>query len=92
MLQISFIRQHIDLVKESLSVKQYSDIAIVDRLVELDEQVRSLKLAAETMQAEMNLISKEIGLLMGKGEKELGTGKAPKTGSTPRRRAQAGWG
>jgi seryl-tRNA synthetase len=71
MLQISFIRQHIDLVKERLSVKQYSDIAIVDRVVDLDEQVRSLKLAAETMQAEMNLISKEIGLLMGKGEKEL---------------------
>lgn len=71
MLQISFIRQHTELVKERLSVKHYSDIAIVDRVVELDEQVRNLKVAAETLQAEMNLSSKEIGVLMGKGEKEL---------------------
>ena len=71
MLQISFIRQHTELVKERLSVRHYSGIAIVDRVVELDEQVRNLKVAAETLQAEMNLSSKEIGVLMGKGEKEL---------------------
>jgi seryl-tRNA synthetase len=39
-------------------------------VVALDEQVRNLKVAAESLQAEMNLASKEIGLLMGKGEKE----------------------
>ena len=71
MLQISFIRQHTELVKERLSIRHYSGIAIVDRVVELDEQVRNLKVAAETLQAEMNLSSKEIGVLMGKGEKEL---------------------
>ena len=71
MLQISFIRQHTELVKERLHFRHYSDIAIVDRVVELDEQVRNLKVAAETLQAEMNLSSKEIGVLMGKGEKEL---------------------
>lgn len=71
MLQISFIRQHIDLVKERLSIRHFGDIAIVERVVDLDEQVRSLKVAAETLQAEINLISKEIGQLMGKGENEL---------------------
>jgi seryl-tRNA synthetase len=70
MLQISFIRQHIELVKEGLVTKHYADLSAVDKVVDLDEQVRSLKVAAESLQAEMNLASKEIGLLMGKGEKE----------------------
>ena len=70
MLQISFIRQHIELVKEGLSTKHYGDLSAVDKVVALDEQVRNLKVAAESLQAEMNLASKEIGLLMGKGEKE----------------------
>src|ERR1700712_1034502 len=69
MLQISFIRQHIELVKERLSTRYFSDLSIVDKVVELDEQVRKLKLATETLQAEINVASKEIGLLMSKGEK-----------------------
>ncbi len=71
MLQISFIRQNVDLVKERLSVKHFGDLWLVDKVVELDEQVRKLKVATETLQAEMNASSKEIGMLMGKGEKEL---------------------
>lgn len=71
MLQISFIRQHIELVKEKLGVRYFSDISIVDKVVELDEQLRKLKVETETLQAEMNAASKEIGLLMGKGEREL---------------------
>jgi seryl-tRNA synthetase len=71
MLQISFIRQQVELVKERLSVKHFGDISLVDRVVELDEQVRKLKVETETLQAEMNASSKEIGMLMGKGEKEL---------------------
>jgi seryl-tRNA synthetase len=71
MLQISFIRQNIDLVKERLSARYFSEISIVDKVVELDEQVRKLKVETETLQAEMNVASKEIGALMGKGQKEL---------------------
>ncbi len=70
MLQISFIRQNVELVKEKLGTKHYGDLSVVDKAVALDEQVRNLKVAAESLQAEMNLASKEIGLLMGKGEKE----------------------
>ena len=75
MLQVSFIRQHVDLVKERLSVRYFSDISLVDKVVELDEQVRKLKVSSETLQAEMNAASKEIGILMGKGEKDLATEK-----------------
>ncbi|MEO6037360.1 MAG: serine--tRNA ligase, partial [Saprospiraceae bacterium] len=71
MLQISFIRQHVELVKEKLGVRYFNDISIVDKVVELDEQLRKLKVDTETLQAEMNAASKEIGLLMSKGEREL---------------------
>ena len=70
MLQISFIRQNIELVKERLSVKHFDDLLLVDKVVELDEQVRKLKVESETLQADLNAASKAIGLLMGKGEKE----------------------
>ncbi|HTB52657.1 MAG TPA: serine--tRNA ligase [Ferruginibacter sp.] len=70
MLQINFIRQNIDLVKERLSIKNFSDLSLVDKVVELDEKVRKLKAESETLQAQMNAASKEIGMLMGKGDKD----------------------
>jgi seryl-tRNA synthetase len=63
------------LVKERLSVKNYGDVSVVDKLVDLDEQVRKLKVESETLQASINAASKEIGMLMGKGEKELAENK-----------------
>ena len=70
MLQISFIRGNIELVKERLSVKHFGDLMLVDNVIELDGQVRKLKVESETLQADMNAASKAIGQLMGKGEKE----------------------
>src|ERR1700756_737149 len=70
MLQINFIRQNVDLVKERLSVKNFSDLSLVDKVVDLDEKVRKLKAESETLQAQMNAASKEIGMLMGKGDKD----------------------
>lgn len=70
MLQISFIRQNAAFVKERLTMKHFSDLALVDKVIDLDEQVRKLKVASETLQADMNTASKAIGALMGKGEKE----------------------
>ena len=70
MLQISFIRQNTELVKKLLSVKHFGDLLLVDKVVVLDEQVRKLKVESETLQSDMNVASKAIGQLMGKGEKE----------------------
>lgn len=75
MLQISYIRQNTALVKEKLAVKHVAEISIVDKILETDEQVRKLKTEAEAMQAGINAASKEIGMLMGKGEKELADNK-----------------
>lgn len=75
MLQINFIRQNPELVKEKLAAKYFGDTSIVDTIIALDEQLRKLKVETETLQAGMNAASKEIGMLMGKGEKEAAEAK-----------------
>jgi seryl-tRNA synthetase len=75
MLQINFIRQNVDFVKERLGVKHFVDLLLVDKIVQLDEQVRKLKVDSETLQASINTASKEIGMLMAKGEKATAENK-----------------
>ncbi len=75
MLQISYIRQHTALVKERLGVRNITDLAVIDQLLETDEQVRKLKTETEALQAGINAASKAIGMLMGKGEKEAAEAK-----------------
>ena len=70
MLQINYIRQNAALVKERLAVKHFADLSIVDKLIDKDDQVRKLKTESENLQATINAASKEIGMLMGKGEKD----------------------
>ena len=70
MLQINYIRQHTDLVKQKLTVKNFAKMSLVDELLQLDEALRKQKTVTETLQATMNASSKEIGMLMGKGEKD----------------------
>lgn len=70
MLQINVLRQNKELVKERLAAKYFSGVSLVDDILSLDDQVRKLKLESETLQAAANTASKEIGMLMGKGEKE----------------------
>ncbi len=68
MLQIGFIRQNVELVKERLAVKNFADTALIDRLVAMDEALRKLKTESESIQSSINYASKEIGMLMGKGD------------------------
>ena len=70
MLQLAFIRQNRDLVKERLAVKHFADVNLVDRIIELDEQRRKTQLENDELAAKVNAASKEIGMLMGKGQKE----------------------
>ncbi len=75
MLQISYIRQQTTLVKEKLAIKNFSNLSLVDTLLETDELLRKIKTETETLQAAINAASKEIGMLMGKGEKEVAENK-----------------
>ncbi len=80
MLQISFIRQNVDFVKERLSVRNYANIGIVDTILALDDELRKIKFETESIQANINSASKEIGMLMGKGEKEGAESKKQEVG------------
>jgi seryl-tRNA synthetase len=75
MLQINNIRQNPEWVKERLAVRNFKDIELVDRILQTDEELRKIKVAAESLQASVNAASKEIGALMAKGEKETAESK-----------------
>ena len=70
MLQINYIKQHTALVKEKLAVKNFATINVVDELLQLDEELRRQKTITESLQATMNAASKEIGIIMGKGDND----------------------
>ncbi len=71
MLQIAFIRQNIDLVKERLDVKNFTDTLIIDTIIKLDDERKKLQFEYEETQSKLNAASKEIGQLMAKDEKKL---------------------
>ncbi len=70
MLQLAFIRQNRELVKERLAVKNFANLELVDEIIALDEQRRKTQLENDDLAAKVNAASKEIGMLMGKGQKE----------------------
>ena len=65
MLDIRKIKENPDAVKAGLKAKEVDCDAIVDRILELDVQVRGLKTATETKTAQKNKIAKENGKLFG---------------------------
>ena len=70
MLQIQVLRQDPQRVKDRLAIKNFADSDLVDKILTLDDQRKKLQAEADTTQARINFSSKEIGLLMAKGEKE----------------------
>jgi seryl-tRNA synthetase len=70
MLQLQVLRQNPAWVKEKLAVKHFGDLSVVDSVLALDEERKKLQLEFDNNQAKVNSTSKEIGMLMGKGQKE----------------------
>ena len=70
MLQVNFIRQNIELVKERLAVRNFRQIELVDEILSLDENRKKLQTRLDETQSKVNSASKEIGQLMAKGQKE----------------------
>ena len=70
MLQAAFIRQNVDFVKERLGVRNFAELDLVDTIVALDDQRKKLQLQSDNTLSAINSQSKEIGQLMGKGQKE----------------------
>jgi seryl-tRNA synthetase len=69
MLQVAFIRQNVDLVKERLAVRNFADTGLVDTIVALDDRRKKLQLESDTTLSGINTLSKEIGGLMAKGQR-----------------------
>ena len=65
MLDIKFVRENPELVKENIKRKfQDAKLPLVDEVIELDRQIRSLKVEGEGLRASRNDLSKQIGQLM----------------------------
>jgi len=68
MLDIKFMRENPDVVKENIKKKfQDAKLPLVDEAIELDRKFRESKGRADALRADRNRISKEIGGLMAKG-------------------------
>lgn len=70
MLSIQLFRQEKELVLAGLQKKNFSNTALVDTIIEVDELRRAAQQENDALAAIVNAASKEIGTLMGKGEKE----------------------
>lgn len=71
MLDIKFLRQNPEIVKQNIRNKfQDKKLALVDEVIELDLELRNTKQEAETLRAERNKLSKEIGALMAQKKRE----------------------
>ncbi len=71
MLDIKFLRENPDVVKENIKKKfQDAKLPLVDEVISLDAESRKNKARADELRAERNRLSKQIGGLMAKGQRE----------------------
>lgn len=71
MLDIKFVRENPDAVKENIKKKyQDSKLPLVDEVVAIDAELRAAKTEADELRANRNKASKEIGALMAQGKKD----------------------
>jgi seryl-tRNA synthetase len=70
MLQLAVLRNNTELVRERLAVKNFAEISLVDDIISLDDERKKLTFQFDETKAKINAASKEIGMLMGKGQKE----------------------
>ena len=68
MLDIKFLRENPDIVKQNIKNKfQDSKLPLVDEVIELDAESRKTQQEADSLRAEKNQLSKQIGALMAQG-------------------------
>ncbi len=88
MLDIKFVRENPEIVKENIKKKyQFEKLPYVDEVIEYDKKIRALKQEAENLRASRNDLSKQIGLLM-KEHKTLEANQIKETVSNNNKRIQ----
>ena len=71
MLDIKFVRDNPELVKENIKKKfQDEKLPLVDQVLELDRQNRDAMTEANNLRAARNTLSKQVGMLMGQAKKD----------------------
>jgi len=70
MLTLNLIREKKDFIIERLKVKNFEAEELVNRILALDSLRREIQSKTDSMQGEMNRISKEIGILMKNGKRD----------------------
>jgi len=75
MLPINIIKNNREEVIMRLAVKNFIATALVDRIIELDEERKKMQFNTDETQAKINTASKDIGRLMAKGDKNLANEK-----------------
>ena len=71
MLDIKFIRENPDAVKENIKKKfQEAKLPLVDQLLELDKENRAAITEASELRSQRNSLSKQVGMLMGQAKKD----------------------
>lgn len=75
MLQLATLRNNTEWVKERLAVKNFKDIHLVDEIISLDDERKKFTFRFDDTKSKVNAASKEIGMLMGKGEKDQAEAK-----------------
>jgi len=79
MLQVNFLKEHRDRVLEGLKKRNFKDLELVDSAISLDDERKKVQFDMDSQLAEINKISKEIGLLMKEGKKEEAESAKQKT-------------
>ena len=79
MLQVNFLKEHRDRVLEGLKKRNFKDLELVDSAISLDDERKKVQFDMDSQLAEINKISKEIGLLMKEGKKEEAENAKQKT-------------
>ncbi len=71
MLDIRFVRENPEIVKENIRKKfQDAKLPLVDEVIALDGKLRTVKTEADSLRANRNTLSKQIGILMGQAKKD----------------------
>lgn len=70
MLTLNFLRENKDFVIKRLRVKNFDATGILDTILSLDASRRELQTRSDSLQAEMNRVSKEIGALLKNGNRQ----------------------
>jgi seryl-tRNA synthetase len=71
MLQVNYLKANREEAIQRLTVKNFTEISLVDTIIEHDDERKKLQFGLDELQSKINAASKEIGRLMASGKKEL---------------------